>query len=67
MSGLRDELIPDPRVLQTEGSQISDHILSTSCGIVERPGHHCGDDLVIEITLKPGHFQSGLASLLLDQ
>ena len=32
---------------QTEGSQIGDHRLSTACGVVERPDHHCGDDLVV--------------------
>ena len=27
-------------------SQIGDHRLSTWCEVVERPDHHCGDDLV---------------------
>ena len=38
--------ILDPHVLQTEGLQIDDHILSISCEVVERPDHHCSDDLV---------------------
>ena len=45
MGGQENELIPDPYVPQTEGSQIGDHRLSTSCEVVERPHHHCGDDL----------------------
>ena len=36
MGGLPNEPIPDPHVLKTEGSQIVDHRLSTSCGVVER-------------------------------
>ena len=32
---------------QTEGSQIGDHRLSTSCAVVEGLNHHCGDDLVL--------------------
>ena len=35
-----------PHVPQTEGSQIGNHRLSTSWGVVERLDHHCGDDLV---------------------
>ena len=46
MGGLPNELIPIPTYPQTEGSQIGDNRLSTSCGVVERPDHHCGDDLV---------------------
>ena len=42
MGELPNETIPDAHVPQTEGSQIGDHIL---CSIVERPDHHCGDDL----------------------
>ena len=39
--------IPDPHVPQTEGLQIiDDHRLITLCGVVERPNHHCGDDLI---------------------
>ena len=38
--------IPDPHVPQTDGLQIGDHRLNTSCGVVERPAYHCGDDLV---------------------
>ena len=34
MGGLLNELIPDPHVLQTEGSQIGDHRLSTSWVII---------------------------------
>ena len=37
---------PRPQVSQTERLQIGDHRLSTTCGVVERPGHHSGDDLV---------------------
>ena len=61
MGGLSNGLIPDPpRQLtpQTGGgdrkiplwncSQIGDHRLSTTCGVVERPDHHCGYDLVID-------------------
>ena len=33
-------------VPQTDGSEIGDHTLSTSCGVAKRPDHHCGDDLV---------------------
>ena len=37
---------PQPHTYpQTKGSQIDDNRLSTSFGIVERPDHHCGDDL----------------------
>ena len=42
MEGLLNELIPDPHVRQTEGLQIGDHTLSTSCGVVGQPDHHCG-------------------------
>ena len=41
------ELIPDPYLTQTKGSQIGNPRLSTSCGVVEWPDHHCGDDLVL--------------------
>ena len=37
---------PDPHVPQTEGLQIGDHTMSTTCEVVERPDHHCGYDLV---------------------
>ena len=40
---------PRPRRTQTEGPQIGDHRWSTSCGVVERPDHHCGDDLVFNL------------------
>ena len=43
--------IPDPHVPQTERLQIGDHILSTSCVVVKRPDHHCGDDLVVALSL----------------
>ena len=38
---------PDPRSPRTKtvGLQIGDHRLSTSYVVVERPDHHCGDDL----------------------
>ena len=48
MGGLSDEPILDPHVPQTEGLQISDHRLSTSCGVVKRADHHCGDDHVYD-------------------
>ena len=44
--------IHDPHVLKTEGFQIGDHRLSTWCGVVEWPDHHCGDDLVLLFSLK---------------
>ena len=47
MRELSNGPIPDPQVLQTEGLQIGDHRLSTSCEFVERPDHRCGDDLVL--------------------
>ena len=52
MAGLLNELIPYPHVgpTKTMGSQIGDHGLSTSCGVVERPDSHCGDDLVFHLT-----------------
>ena len=52
MGGLSNEPVPDSHVAQTEVSQIGDHRLSTSCGIVERPNHHCGDDLVLHLLQK---------------
>ena len=42
---------PTPHVPQTEGSQIGDRRLSTSCGVVEWPDHHCGDDLVWPVAM----------------
>ena len=42
-------LTPIPRVRKVplrNCSQIGDHKLNTSCGVVDRPDHHCGDDLV---------------------
>ena len=42
MGGLLNTLSPIP----TKASQVGDHSLSTSCGIVERPDQHCGDGLV---------------------
>ena len=35
-----------PAYPQTKGCQIGDHRLSKLCGVVERPDHHCDDDLV---------------------
>ena len=49
MGGLPNELIPNPHVSQTNGSQIGDHRLITSCRFVERPDHQCGDDLVVYV------------------
>ena len=40
---------------QTEASLIGDHRLRTSCGVFERPDHHCGGDLVF-ITQQPVWF-----------
>ena len=37
---------PAQHVPQTEGLQIGDQRLNTLCGVVERPDHHRGDDLV---------------------
>ena len=36
----------DPHVPQTERLQIGDHILSTSCRVVEWHDDHCVDELV---------------------
>ena len=61
MGGLPNELIADRNVAtypQTEGSQIDDHRLSMSCGVVERADHHCGDDLVMLINLCLLYFSS---------
>ena len=52
MGGLSNEPIPDPHVPPKRGDS-SDHIISTSCGVAERPGHHCGDDLVFNISKFP--------------
>ena len=51
MCGLSNEPIPEPTRTPNRGSQIGDHRLSTSCGVVERPDQHCGDDLVLHIHL----------------
>ena len=53
MSQLPNAPIPDSYVPQTEALQIGDHKLSISCGVVERPDHHCGDDLV-EVCFRKG-------------
>ena len=52
MVGLSNEPIPDRRLSQTEGLQICWHRfnLSISCGVVEQPDHHFGDDLVIRLS-----------------
>ena len=39
---------PDLHVPQIEGLHIGDHRLSILCVVVERPDHHCGDDLVYQ-------------------
>ena len=36
----------DPRLPQSQGMQSGVQGLSTSCGVVERADHHCGNDLV---------------------
>ena len=46
MSDLSNGPMPNPNVPKTDVSQIGDHRLNTQCGVVERPDHHCGDDLV---------------------
>ena len=53
-TGYRMSLSRPPRTPngQTNGSQIGDHRLSTSCRVVERPDHHCGDDLVYQKGLR---------------
>ena len=48
MGGLLNDLIPIPTYRKREGSKIGDHSLSTSCGAVKWPDHHCGGDLVKE-------------------
>ena len=47
MGGLSNEPIPDSHAPQTGGLQFGDHRLSTLCGVIEQPDHHCGDDLII--------------------
>ena len=37
---------PRPPRIQTEGLQIGNLRLIISCAVVERPDHHCGDDIV---------------------
>ena len=54
MGELPNTPIPDPHVPQTQGLQIDDHRLSTSCTVVERPDHHCGDDLVFNCSMSNG-------------
>ena len=49
MGELPNAPIHDTHVPQTDGLQIGDHRLSISCVVVERPDHHCGDDLVTEL------------------
>ena len=48
--GTHDQAIewthPHPDIFQTEGSHIGDRRLGTLCWVVERHDHHCGDDLV---------------------
>ena len=46
MGGLSNEPIPDSSAPQTEVLQTGNQRLSTSFGVVERPGYYCGDDLV---------------------
>ena len=46
MGKLPNVPIPDPHLPQTEWLEIGDHTLSI-CAVVERPDHHCGDDLVV--------------------
>ena len=46
MGGLPNEVTPIPKYPQTEGSSIGEQRLSTSYGVVERPDHRCGDNLV---------------------
>ena len=55
MGELSNAPISDPHVPHTNGLQIGDNRLSTSCGVVEQPDHHCGDDLVLnsDIYLQP--------------
>ena len=55
MGELSNEPISDFHVPQTEGLQIDDHRLNTSCAVIERPDHHCGDDLVDDIWVTPGN------------
>ena len=45
--GIQNEVSPIRTLHQTEGSYIGEHRTSTSSGVVERPDHPCGDDLVL--------------------
>ena len=51
MSELPSAPIPDTHASQTVGLQIGDHRVRISCAVVERPYHHCGDDLVYNIAI----------------
>ena len=52
-AGYRMGPSPNLYVRQTEGSQIGDQRLNTSCGVVKRPDYQCGDDLVSKTTEEP--------------
>ena len=50
MGGLLNGSIPDlqsPTYHKPRGCKSATTDLSTSCAVVERPDHHCGDDLVV--------------------
>ena len=67
MGRLPNELIPDPHVPQINGSQIFDRRLSTSCRVVERPDHHCGDDLVVSAAVFPPDSSQLVELIMLSQ
>ena len=52
MGGLPNDLIPIPTYPKQRArkSVTTVYRLSTSCWVVERPDHHCGDDLVFSTT-----------------
>ena len=63
MGGLSNEPIPDLYLPQTEGTQIGDYRFNTSCGVVERPDHHCGDDDLV----KTPHCRTKLAQRVAER
>ena len=54
MCGLPNELIPIPTYPKQRGHKsATTYMLSTSSWVVERPDHHCGDDLVFLYQKRP--------------
>ena len=74
MGALSNGLIPDShapkpgsrKVPLWNCSQIANHRLSTSCGVVERPDHHCVDDLVKDTITIPWASNYDAVSMLLS-